>query len=72
MTQLLQNKNTTNFIDNIELRKSNKDYKYYRRGKSIMKVDGNYENGVYELINSRTRQVIGLGLIVHGELYHAL
>lgn len=71
MTKLLQN-NTNSFIDNIELRKSNKNIKYYRRGKFVMKVNEKYDDGIYELINSRTRQSIGLGLVVHGELYYAL
>lgn len=74
MTQLLQNKNTNNFtnIDNVELRKTDKNCKYYRRGKFLSKVDNKYDEGIYELINSRTRQSIGYGIIVHSELYHAL
>lgn len=74
MTQLLQNKNTNNFtnIDNIELRKTDKKYQFYRRGRFIAKMNENYDNGVYEIINARTRQNLGYGLIVRGELYHAL
>ena len=72
MTKLI-NKNTANIhVDSIELKKSNRNYKYYRRGSFITKISNKYDNGVYELINSRTRQNLGLGLVVCGELYHAL
>lgn len=78
MTKLLQNKNINKNVsisgDFFELRKTDKNYQDFRRGRFIIRLDERkYERGLYELVSIRSgKSVAEVMLVEGGQLFYAL